>query len=678
MRKPLLIFMALFGCFVSQAQKAKEHSEVVAELVEKIESIRPTGKQLRIAVVPFVCSNPADASKAFGEYLTESITGKLSEKPQAFKVFERQRLDAVFKENELMLSGMMKPSEALKIGQLLPLDALFSGTYTKLKTYVEVSGRLIDVASGEIMTSYSGRIKMSKNIKTLFEGSTLVKLTDPQPPTAANITIINQITPAQQAAAKSKEEICKQKVAAFRVYLEDLSTPEKINTAVTEGMKTPFDNRCGQLHFYLIYSLSRYHLYPASYKNFLAATLDTIAFPVNDERAYEICRYWDDDKHIDEEEWRSGFSAMRKVGNYSLSSYVSYLIGRTEDASEQLKDRINQLMALVQNQKLGLPRPMAYNDAFFEVWEGLDKNPDLKIYLYEAFSKNLNVDAKSAPKVFSKLNGLYKDSERQGDKSKVLSWLIGFFNDYSFEKSHEELYELAFAFQLTTNETTNQRIRKEYPAPDLKILVDQCKARFTEYALLSPYNSQKEDRINFCTQNNIPVPGVIPTMTEADNILKGQNLDEQLRVMKLLVQMKEVSKTLEPPLIALLDRKSLEDKEKMTEIQSLATEVLGHLKTASPKAIDRMTQMVTSFNYQEADRAKAALVEIGKPAVQPLIKKLQTTTEQDDGLRYQIILMLGKIGKDAKPAEATLKSLLQKTTNSDVRYVIEATLDAIK
>src|SRR6267154_5888712 len=338
MRRPLLIFIALFGCFVAQAQKAKEHSEVVAELVEKIESIKPAG-QFRIAVVPFVSSNPADASKAFGEYLTESITGKLSEKPQAFKVFERQRLDAVFKENELMLSGMMKPSEALKIGQLLPLDALFSGTYTKLKTYVEVSGRLIDVASGEIMTSYSGRIKMSKNIKTLFDTPVAVPVTQTNPQTSApaNITIINQITPARQATAKSNEEICKQKVQAFRVYLEDLSTPEKINTAVNEGMKTPFVNLCGQPHYDLIYSLSRYHLYPANYKRCLAATLDTIAFPTNDERAYEICRYWDDDKHIDEAEWRSGFAAMRKVGNYSLSSYVGYLIGRTDDAPEQLK-----------------------------------------------------------------------------------------------------------------------------------------------------------------------------------------------------------------------------------------------------------------------------------------------------------------------------------------------------
>jgi len=673
----ILTLVFTFG----KAQKTQEHSQVVAELVQKIEISVPAGKQFRIAVVPFVSSNPAETSKAFGEYLTESISGKLSEKPQAFKVLERQRLDAVFKENELMLSGMMKPSEALKIGQLLPLDALFSGTYTKLKTYVEVSGRLIDVTSGEIITSYSGRIKMTKNIKTLFDSpipTQSTPLNSQNVTTPANITIINQINPSQQAATKSKEEICKQKAEAFRVWLKDLSTPEKIDAAVNEGMKTPFDNQCGQLHYDLIYSLSRYHLYPSNYKRFLAATLDTIAFPTNDERAYEICRYWDDDKHIDEQEWRSGFSAMKKVGNYSLSSYVSYLIARTEDSPEQLKERINQLMALAQNQKLGLPRPMAYNDAFFEVWEGVDKDVALKIYLYETYSKNLTLDGKSAPKIYSKLNTLYKDCEQQEDKSKVLTWLIRFFNDNSFEKAHEDLYDFAFEFRLTTNESTNQRISKEYPAADLKVLVTQCKSKFTEYAMLSPYNSQKEDRINFCVQNNIPIPGVIPTATETDNILKGNNLDEQLRVMKLLVQMKDVSKTLEPTLIALLDKRSLEDKEKMTEIQSLAVEVLGHQKTSSTKAIDRMIQMVPSYNYQEADRAKAALVEIGKPAVQPLVKKLQTTNEQEDGLRYQIILMLGKIGKDAKPAEATLKSLLQKTTNGDVRYVIEATLDAIK
>ena len=681
--KYLFSFLLVAAFVAGYSQKAKDYSEITGELVQKIESAHTSPAPIRIAVVTFVPSNSEETSKAFGEYLTESITGKLSEKPQKFKVFERQRLNAVFKENELMLSGMMKPSEALKIGQLLPIDALFSGTYTKLKSYIDISGRLIDVTSGEILTSYSGRIKMNKNIKTLFEASQLSSTTN-QPnnkaqPGSGNITIINQInTNEPSVTKKSKAEICKEKVEAFKPKLADLSTDDKIKSVVYEAMNTPFDNQCGQLHFYVISALSRYHLYPADYKRFLASTLDTIAVPTNDERAYEIVRYWADDKVIDDQEWASGFSAVRKVGNYSLSSYIGYLIGRVNDDPSVLQQRMKLIMDLAKNQKLGLPRPISFNDAYFELIEGLDKNQDLKIYAYENFSSSLNIDSKTAHRIYSKLNVLYKDETKPAEKSKILSWIISFFKDYSFEKSHEELYEFAFSFKLTTNESTNERIRKEYPSSDLPILVNELKNRFTEYALLSPYNSQKEDRINFCVQNNVPIPGIIPTIPEAEQILKGQNLDEQLRIMKLLEQMKNTSKTLEPSLVSILDKKSLEDKEKLTEIQSIAVTVLGHLKTSNPKAIDRMTQMVSSFNYNESDRAKAALVEIGKPAVQPLMRKLQTTTEQDDGLRYQIILILGKIGRDAKPAEPTLQALLSKTTNSDVRYVIEATLQAIK
>jgi len=47
---------------------------------------------------------------------------------------------------------------------LLPIDALFSGTYTRLKSYIDVTGRLIDVASGEVLMSYTGRIRLAPNL----------------------------------------------------------------------------------------------------------------------------------------------------------------------------------------------------------------------------------------------------------------------------------------------------------------------------------------------------------------------------------------------------------------------------------------------------------------------------------------------------------------------------------
>ncbi|MGC4020494.1 MAG: FlgO family outer membrane protein [Cyclobacteriaceae bacterium] len=670
------IILAL--AFSLNAQKTQDYSDVTSELVEKIESASIANAPLRIAIVPFVPSNPADASKAFGEYLTETVSGKLSEKPRKFKVFERQRLDAIFKENELMLSGMMKTSEAIKIGQLISVDALFSGTYTKLKTYIEISGRLIDVSSGEIMISYVGRIKLTKNIKTLFESSTSsnqqTQVINSSQPT--NITIINQVDP--KVAVKTKEEICKEKTEAFKPKLADLSSDEKINLVVQEAMKTPFENTCGQLHYYVINALTRYHLYPANYKTFLAKTLDTIANPTNDERAYEICRYWADDKIIDTQEWSSGFNALKKVGNYSLSSYIGFLIGRVQDDVTVQQQRITSVIDEAKAQRLGLPRPISFNEAYFEVMEGLDKSQDLKLFTYENFSKSLSIDPKTSHRLYSKLNVLYKEETRQEEKKKILNWIIAFFQNNVGDKMPEDLYEFAFEFNMTSNETTNQKIKKEHPQSDLVILVSQLKSKLSEYALLTQYNSQKEDRINFCAINDIPIPSIIPTTSESIQILQGNNLEEQLRILKLIELQKNTSPTLETSLANLLDRKSLEDKEKLTEVQAIAVTILGQLKTSNSKAIDRMVQMVSSFNYQEADRAKSALISIGKPAVPILIKKLQSTTEQDGGLRYQLILILGKIGKDAKSSESTLKNLLQKTTNSDVRYVIEATLDAIK
>ena len=107
------------------------------------------------------------------------------------------------------------------------------------------------------------------------------------------------------------------------------------------------------------------------------------------------------------------------------------------------------------------------------------------------------------------------------------------------------LYDFAWNFKMTYNEGQNEMIRKEFPDADLQLLTQRCHDKFSSYALLTPYPSQKDDRINFCVKYNIHIPGVIPTLEEADVILKGNNLPEQLRVMKLLVLMDTPPKKIE-------------------------------------------------------------------------------------------------------------------------------------
>jgi hypothetical protein len=79
----------------------------------------------------------------------------------------------------------------------------------------------------------------------------------------------------------------------------------------------------------------------------------------------------------------------------------------------------------------------------------------------------------------------------------------------------------------------------------------------------------------------------------------------------------------------------------------------------------------------DTEAAEEALVKIGKPAVPALINRLDKTTDQDGGLQFQLITMLGKIGKDAAPATKSIQRVLKINSNSDVQYAGEAALQAI-
>jgi TolB-like protein len=674
--KALLIGGIFTLAFQAQAQKPKSYPIVTQELAAKIIAAPAPKLPQSLAVVPFTATPSSQQSKAFGEYLTETIIGSISGHPDKLKLFERTRMDAILKEHEFILTDLMKPAAALKIGQLAPIDAILSGTYTKLKSYIEVSARIIDVTSGEITMSYVGRIKMNKNMATLFtqpDAGVQPIDKDKDRGNTVQITFTGNTT---NPPAKTQAEICKEKAEAFRAHLNDLSTLEKISAVVNDAIKTPFDNVCGKLHYDVMYAFTRFKLDPEPYKNFLVNTLDTIAYPYGDDRAYEIVRYLANDNHVDSREWKAGFIAMSRMGNYYLSNYVTQLIGKTDSPETEQKNRVTQYFDLASQNKLGLPRPITFDVAFVEMMEGLYKNQPLRQYVFETYSPRLTPDDKLKATLFSELSSMYKEETNASRKTELMGWLAAFVNANEYPKAHEQLYDFVWNFKLTYSEATNATIRKEFPDSDLRLLTQRCREKFAAYALLTPYPSQKDDRMNFCVKYNVAIPGVIPTQEEADVILKGTDLTEQLRVMKLLAIMDTPPIKLENTLVSLLNKKSLEDKTTMNYIQTLAISVLGNLKTVNPKAIEYMIAVLPHYG-DDTEAAKEALAKIGKPAVKALTARLDKTTDQDGGLQHQLITILGKMGKDAVAAEKSIQRILTITRNSEVRYAAEAALQAI-
>jgi TolB-like protein len=656
------------------AQKTRNYAEVTADLCEKV-SAAPS-LTVRLAVVPFTATKSSEkASPAFGEYLTESVIGCLTGS-EKIKLFERTRLDAILKEHEFILTDLMKPAAALKVGQLAPIDALLSGTFTVLKSYIDVSARMIDIGSGEITVSFNERIRITRNIATLLDG-TAPSDESTTGVAAAPVTMSFNGSNSSPAVQTSKAEACRKKAEEFSSRLHDLSSNEKIEAVVAEAIKTPFDNECGQLHYHVMSSFARYKINHAGYKSFLLQTLDTISFPTGDERAAEIVRFVASDNEVDEKEWESGLAVASKVGNYSLSTYLGNLIGKpTRPDEETMKKRIQTFMNAAISGKVGLPRPLSPEVVFFEMMEGVKSNQPLRQYTYEEYAPKLTLDDRSASTMYSNLHGMYKDETNVDQKSMIIRWIGEFFNQHAYAKANEQLYDFAFEFELTANEQRNAEISKTHPQRDILILVGVCKDRFAHYATVSPYESQTDDRVDFCVRYDIPVPGVIPTMEEAAAILKGNDFDRQLRTVQMLSLMGQRPKAIESSLIDVLFRKSLENRDRLGEVQVQVIVILGNLPTASPKAIDYMISTLPHYG-NDTEASEFALVRIGKPAVKQVVSKLERTTELEGGLQYQLITILGKIGKDAAEGKKAIQKVLNSSRNSDVKYAAEAALQAI-
>jgi hypothetical protein len=674
MRLSLLLLLLLPLSLL--AQKVKNYSVVTEELCEKVANT--PAQNIRLAVVPFTATKSSErASPAFGEYLTESAIGCLTGNGK-ITVFERTRLDAILKEHAFILTDLMKPAAALKIGQLAPIDAILSGTFTVLKSYIDVSARLIDITSGEVTLSFNERIRITKNIETLLDDSpttTSGQPTPANPPPPVNV-IINNNT-GTTPVSKSEAEICKKKVEDFSARLHDLSSPDKIESVVKAATQTPFDNLCGQLHYHVMAAFTRFKIDHAGYKSFLLKTMDTIAYPTGDERASEIVRFIASDNEIDDAEWRSGFTAISKVGNYSLSNYVSYLIGRPAQPPDDVKmSRIDSFFSLASANKIGLPRPISFENAFFEMMEGIKDNQALRQFTYEKYAGKLALDDKSMATMFSTLHGMYKDETDRAKKTMIIKWIGEYVNNHEYTKAHEQLFDFAFEFNLTGNVAHDQETRQSHPATDLAVLVAASSKKFSQYATMSKYQSQTVDRIDFCVVNSVSVPGVIPTMEEAVVIFKGNDVERQLRTAEMLTLMGDKPKIIEATLIDVLNKKSLDDRQRLAEVQVLIIVVLGNIKTTNPKAIDHMISTLPHYG-NDTEASEVALVKIGKPAVHALTTKLEKTTELEGGLQYQLISMLGKIGKDAAEGKKAIQKVLNTSRNSDVKYAAEAALQAI-
>lgn len=165
-------FALLLFVFSYQAFAQKVLDAAIEDLANQIGSSITIKKQIKkVGVIPF--SDLDGRISSLGGYLSESLTNKFVNMGN-FVIVEKQKtvmgkLSEELEKHER--GGHIDPSTIKRVGLILGLDAIVTGTITDLQSHVAVNCRLIDIQTGMILAMAFEKIIKDEDVKKLMAQS---------------------------------------------------------------------------------------------------------------------------------------------------------------------------------------------------------------------------------------------------------------------------------------------------------------------------------------------------------------------------------------------------------------------------------------------------------------------------------------------------------------------------
>ena len=160
--------LVLFICSLHCAVEAQTLDQRASELSQQIARNMETGQKRRIAVLEF--TDLQGQVTNFGRYLSEELITRLYGSNK-FTVVERQLLNKVIAEQKLSLTGVVDPDSAKKLGNVLGVDAIVSGTIADRGDTLKINARLIDTQTGEVFSAAATEMMKDKEVLALLGAS---------------------------------------------------------------------------------------------------------------------------------------------------------------------------------------------------------------------------------------------------------------------------------------------------------------------------------------------------------------------------------------------------------------------------------------------------------------------------------------------------------------------------
>ncbi len=109
-------------------------------------------------------------SSTLGEFVSEElITNLYMVGAENFDVVERRELARIMKEQRLGSSGLFNKESLSKIGKLLGVEAIVTGSIADLVNGVKINARMIGVENAKVFAAASAKIPMNETIRVLMD-----------------------------------------------------------------------------------------------------------------------------------------------------------------------------------------------------------------------------------------------------------------------------------------------------------------------------------------------------------------------------------------------------------------------------------------------------------------------------------------------------------------------------
>ncbi len=175
----IILLLFTFSCASSSGSKRKENlvvssSSSGSSTPSKSSSEEDPAKKIaqniilninklpnkRVAVADFTDIEGNETVE--GKLLAEQIITYLVQNTNV-KVIERKQLNKVLEEQKLTMLGLTESDNAQKVGKILNVDGIVSGTITYLEDSKEINARMIEVNTGIILCAVPVRLRHHKS-----------------------------------------------------------------------------------------------------------------------------------------------------------------------------------------------------------------------------------------------------------------------------------------------------------------------------------------------------------------------------------------------------------------------------------------------------------------------------------------------------------------------------------